>query len=205
MKQLHRADLFCWSRFNEEKNIDFNSFLWVRAEGNIAVDPLPLSDFDKSHLKALGGIDWIVLTNSDHIRASQEIANEWKARIAGPHGERDGFSIPCNRWLKEGDHLVPNLEILELHGSKTPGELALILDEDTLITGDLIRAHRAGSLMILPDPKLQDKSAALASLQRLTDYTGIEAVLVGDGWSVFRDGAARMKECFLLASQVKTP
>jgi hypothetical protein len=84
--------------------------------------------------------------------------------------------------------------VIELYGSKTPGELALLLEETTLITGDLVRAHRAGSLMILPEAKLQDRSAAVASVQRLAHLNTVEAILVGDGWSLFRDGHAQLQE-----------
>ena len=45
-----------------------------------------------------------------------------------------------------------------LDGSKTPGELAFVLDGTTLVTGDLIRAHAAGSLMLLPYDKLSSRS-----------------------------------------------
>ena len=81
-----------------------------------------------------------------------------------------------------------------MHGPKTPGELTLLLDGHTLITGDLIRAHRGGSLMLLPDAKLSDRKAALASVKRLFDHRTIDAVLVGDGWHIFQDGYARLAE-----------
>ena len=42
MKQLHRKDLFGWSELNKERNLDFNSVLWVREGGNILIDPLPI-------------------------------------------------------------------------------------------------------------------------------------------------------------------
>ena len=35
MKQLHRKDLFGWSEFNKERNLDFHSVLWVREGGNV--------------------------------------------------------------------------------------------------------------------------------------------------------------------------
>ncbi|MEO1899160.1 MAG: MBL fold metallo-hydrolase, partial [Methylococcales bacterium] len=35
MKQLHRSDLFGWSEFNQDRNIDFHSVLWLRESGNI--------------------------------------------------------------------------------------------------------------------------------------------------------------------------
>ena len=81
-----------------------------------------------------------------------------------------------------------------MQGSKTPGELALIIDGHTLVTGDLVRAHRADSLMILPDPKLTDRDLAVESVRRLAQIDGIESVLVGDGWPIFRDGQSRLQE-----------
>jgi Metallo-beta-lactamase superfamily len=194
MKLLHRPDLYCWSDFNTDRNIDFHSIAWIRAAGNVLIDPLPLSDHDRSHLQALGGASWIVITNSDHLRASQEIAEKTGAQIAAPQGERDTFPIPVDRWLADGDALVPGLAAIELHGSKTPGELALLLQETTLITGDLVRAHQAGSLMLLPAAKLVDRTLALDSVRRLAALNQIETVLVGDGWSVFHDGHVRLQE-----------
>jgi glyoxylase-like metal-dependent hydrolase (beta-lactamase superfamily II) len=194
MKLLHRRDLYGWSSFNQERNLDFNSFAWIRPEGNVLIDPLPLSAHDYNHLNSLGGARWIVITNSDHVRAAKEIAHVTNAQIAGPAAEKDNFPIRCDRWLWDGEELVPGLEVLELHGSKTPGELALLLEKTTLITGDLVRAHQAGSLTILPDTKLSNYQEAGASVQRLAQMSGIEAVLVGDGWSVFRNGSLVLKE-----------
>lgn len=194
MKQLHRYDLFGWSQFNEERNLDFHSVLWVRAGGNVAVDPLPMTAHDRAHLEALGGLAWIVITNSDHVRGAAELARVTGARLAGPRAEAETFPLTCDRWLGDGDELVPGLQVLELHGSKTPGELALVISPETLITGDLVRCHRGGWLCTLPPAKLRDPERARASVARLATLQGIDAVLVGDGWPVFRDGHARILE-----------
>ncbi len=193
MKLLHCPDLYCWSEFNPERNIDFHSIAWIRSAGNILIDPLPLSDHDLAHLQALGGASWIVITNSDHIRASQAIAAKTGAQIAAPQGERDTFPIAVDRWLTDGEEIVPQLQAIELHGSKTPGELALLLAQTTLITGDLVRAHQAGALMLLPDAKLIDRSLALASVRRLAELDRVETVLVGDGWHVFHQGHVQLQ------------
>ena len=198
MKQLHRKDLYAWSVFNERLNIDFNAFALIRppAEGgNVLIDPLPLSAHDAEHLRSLGGAAWIVITNSDHVRGSKEIAEVFGAKIAGPAAERAVFPLPCDRWLTEGDEVVPGLVAFELDGSKTAGELALLLDGTTLFLGDLVRAHRAGTLMtLLPEQKLKDQTLARASIARVAKRGGIEAVLVGDGWNVFRDGQKLLEE-----------
>lgn len=186
MKSLHRPDLFSWSTFDAERNVDFHGLCWHRAEGNVLIDPLPMSAHDRAHLDRLGGAAWIVVTNSDHLRASAELAAIYGAKIAGPAAERE--TVSADRYLEEGDELVPGLRAIALHGSKTPGELALLLEESTLITGDLVRAHKAGSLMMLPDAKLKDKGLALESVRRLAALPKVQAVLVGDGWQVFAGG-----------------
>jgi glyoxylase-like metal-dependent hydrolase (beta-lactamase superfamily II) len=194
MKSLHRPDLFCWSVFDAERNVDFHGLAWIHPEGNVLVDPMPMSDHDLKHLENLGGAAWIVVTNSDHTRASAALAERFGAKICGPKAE-EGF-FKADRWLKEGDVVVSGLWVVELAGSKTPGELALVLEGEagrTLITGDLVRAHRAGSLMLLPDAKLKDKSAALESVKRLAGL-GVEAVLVGDGWQVFAGGTRLLEK-----------
>jgi len=194
MKRLHRKDLYCWSEFNETNNIDFNSFLWVREGGNVLIDPLPLSIHDETHLHEFGAVAMIVLTNADHVRAAERLAELTGAEILGPAGEQGRFPIDCARWLQNGDEVVPGLVVLEMAGSKTPGELALLLQGTTLITGDLIRSHEGGRLCLLPDGKLSDKTKALASVKRLLDLPLLEALLPGDGWPVFRDAKARLKE-----------
>ncbi len=177
-----------WSVFDESRDVDFNSIAWIRDAGNVLVDPLPMTAGDFAQLGELGGASLIVITNADHIRASVELAAKLGAQLAGPAAERNELAIACDRWLGDGDEIVPGLRALAMEGSKTPGELALVLREDTLITGDLVRGQSGGALNILPDAKLVDRAAALRSVHRLAGIHGIEAVLVGDGWPVFSNG-----------------
>jgi hypothetical protein len=192
MKALHRSDLFGWSVFDPERNLDFHGTAWIREGGNVLVDPVSMGAHDLEHLKSLGGAAWIVVTNSDHVRGADELARTLFAKLAGPHAERDSLGLACDRWLEDGDEVVPGLTAVELEGSKTPGELALLLDPDTLIFGDLVRGHVGGRLNLLPEGKLADRTAARASLRKLAEREAIEAVLVGDGWPVFREGRARL-------------
>ncbi|WP_394752968.1 MBL fold metallo-hydrolase [Crenothrix sp.] len=189
MKQLHRPDLFGWSEFNEERNIDFHSVLWVREGGNVLIDPLPMSDHDHYHLQSLGGVNIIVITNSDHVRDAERIANQTGAIVCAPAREEACFPLACQRWLYDGETIVQGLVAYQLEGSKTPGELALVLEGSTLITGDLIRCHVGGELCMLPAAKLTDRSKAIKSVKRIADLTGIKTVLVGDGWPIFNHGA----------------
>ena len=200
MKQLHKPHLWSWSLFNEERNLDFHSVFWGRPGGNVVIDPLPLSEHDAAHVARLGGVQEIILTNSDHARAATQLL-EWQqrqgsatARIWGPALEPAFLAAVHAQPLRAEHALGAELEVIELHGSKTPGELCLLLEGDTLVTGDLIRGQRAGRLNLLPDAKLADRALAIRSLERLAQRKQIEAVLVGDGWPIFRAGAAALDE-----------
>ena len=125
--------------------------------------------------------------------ARSRVAERFRAALAGPRAERGTFPLTCERWLGDGDEPAPGLRVLEMHGSKTPGELALVLERTTLITGDLVRGHMGGELNLLPDAKLADRAQAIASVQRIIDeHPQIDTVLVGDGWPVFRGGTSAL-------------
>lgn len=193
MKRTHRADLLCWSRFDEARDIDFNSYAWLRPEGTVLIDPLPLSDHDRRDLEARGPVAHIVITNSDHVRDAAALAERYRAAVVGPEGERDRLGVRCDRWIASGE-ILPGLLAIALEGSKTPGELALVLEETTLITGDLLRAHAGGSLHLLPPDKLADAAKARESVRALLAHPRIDAVLVGDGWPLFRGARAQLEE-----------
>ncbi len=194
MKKLHKENLFCWSEFDSDRNIDFHSYVWVREKGNVVFDPLPISEHDLEHLLSLGKTCCIIISNSDHVREAQWLAEKTGAEILGPAAERDSFPLACNKWLDEGSTVCDGLDVYRLEGSKTDGELAFVIDGDTLITGDLIRAHKAGELCMLPAPKLKNIELAKASVKRLASIAGIKTILPGDGWPVFREGEAVLAE-----------
>ena len=194
MKKLHRSDLFGWSVFDEERNIDFNGTLWVRPQGNVLIDPLPLIEHDKKQLESLGGAAHVIITNSDHIRGTAKILSLTGAKCWGPLAEKEHFPLDCDGWLQNGDEPISGIEVFSFNGSKTPGELAILIDETTLITGDLIRAHEGGCLCIIPDAKLKNRELAVESIKRMASIKNIQAVIPGDGWPVFNQGHEALLE-----------
>lgn len=180
--------------FNEERNIDFHGILWVRENGNVLIDPMPMSEHDLNHFENLGGAAHLLITNSDHVRDAQNLVKRTGVKTWGPMAEKENFPFPCDGWLSEGDQPVSGLSVFALEGSKTPGELAFLLENSTLITGDLIRAHEGGKLCMLPDAKLKDRQAAVASVKRMASLENIQAVLPGDGWPIFSQGKEALNQ-----------
>jgi hypothetical protein len=194
VKRLHRTDLYSWSVFDEQRNIDFHSVLWARPGGNLVVDPLPMSEHDREHMLTLGGVATIVVTNSDHARDADALRGRAGAKVVGPAGERDSFPMECDRWAQEGEQILPGLVAYAMQGSKTAGELALVLEDTTLITGDLVRCHEGGKLTTLPPGKLSNQQKAMESVEALAAMDDIDTVLVGDGWPVFGGGAKALTQ-----------
>jgi len=194
MKALHRPDFYCWSVFDAHRNIDCNTFLWVRHEGNILFDPLHISEHDFEHMDRLGGVSHIVLSSSDQVRDTETLRYKTGASVLAPTQERTNFPIPVDHWLSDNDAPFQGLKAIELSGSKTPGELAFLIDETTLVCGPMLRAPTAGSLSMLSPDDVQDAAQARASLCGLGAYQHIQAVLVTNGWPIFRHGADRLAE-----------
>jgi len=97
--------------------------------------------------------------------------------------------------MSDDEELTFGVRTVSMRGSKTPGELAFVLGAlKTVVCGDLIRGQRAGELNLLPDPKLTNRNEALLSVRRLAELGKPEAVLVGDGQSIFRGGTKRLHD-----------
>ena len=153
-----------------------------------------MNDHDKKHLESLGGAEHVIITNSDHIRDTARILLFTGAKCWGPLAEKEQFALNCDGWLEDGDKPITGIEVFSLNGSKTPGELAILIDGTTLITGDLIRAHEGGSLCKIPDEKLKNRELAVESIKRMASIRNIQAVIPGDGWPIFNKGHAALLE-----------
>jgi len=192
MKTTVLDGLYTWGRFQPDRGIEFNGFLWVRDGGNVLFDPMPLDADERALLDERGGARWIVVTNADHLRASVELADELGAELVAPAEERERLGEAAERvdaWYGAGAPLPPELaddvEVHELRGGKSAVEMALYLRPlRALLFGDVVRSHASGRLQLLPDPKLADRGRVVESLAALRPLE-VRAVLLGDGDSFF--------------------
>ena len=86
MKQL-LAGIWQWSWFSDEKKLDFNGLFLTVGEHRILVDPPPMKPEDVLQIRKGGPVDYILITNRDHLRE----AAAYKAEFA------------CQLWLPETD------------------------------------------------------------------------------------------------------
>jgi hypothetical protein len=199
MKDTRLPGVLTWSEYQADRRIDFNGFLWS-GEGErpgVLFDPMPLSPEQRAQVAELGGAAWILLTNADHLRAAVELKAAFGARLAAPDCERGRLGAAAEAvdlWLAPGGALPAELDgAIGVHwvgGGKSELEAAFELRPlNAVLFGDVVRSHVVGDLRLLPDPKLQDRARAVADLTPLLSRPW-QAVLLGDGDSLFRDADA---------------
>lgn len=181
-------DVYSWSVFSEEKQLDFNGLYLACAAGPVVIDPPPPSDADVQEMERLGPPRHIVLTNADHRRAAPEVRDRFGASLWIHAGDAPLVDCPVDATFTDGDVLAEALQILHVPNGKTPGESAVYWGaRKILILGDAIIGRPAGGLGMLPPQKFADPDAAFAGLQRL-GALDVDALLLGDGASILTGG-----------------
>ena len=66
-----------WSWFSEEKQLNFNGHLLTVGEHRILVDPPPMTAKDVAFAQQGGPVDYIIVTNRDHERETATLQKEF--------------------------------------------------------------------------------------------------------------------------------
>jgi len=184
MKQL-LPDIWQWSWFSQEKQLDFNGLFLTVGEHRVLVDPPPLTAEDKLQIRKSGRVDYLLLTNRDHEREAAACQAEFGCRVMVPEADAPQMAIKADQTYKDGELLPGGIWAIHLADQKSPGESALFLQrgKGILIVGDALIGKPPGSLTMLPPEKYADPAKAREGLKRLLKYT-FDAILVGDGASI---------------------
>ncbi len=182
-------DIQQWSCFSTEKQLDFNGLHLTVNDHCILVDPPPMEAADRTVILKGQAVDYILLTNRDHVRETEVCRRDFKARVYAPEADAPQMEIPIDKTYKDGELLPGGLWVIHLKDMKSPGESALFLDRGKgyLILGDSLIGRPSGQLNLLPADKFADVAKARESLKRLLNYN-FDAVLVGDGASILTGG-----------------
>jgi glyoxylase-like metal-dependent hydrolase (beta-lactamase superfamily II) len=178
-----------WSFFSEEKQIDFNGLLLTVNDHRILVDPPLMDSATRVTVRQGPTLDYIVLTNRDHLREAEACRRDFRAKVYVPEPDASQMDIVADKTYRDGELLPGGLWVIHLEGMKSPGESALFLERGSgvLIVGDALIGKPIGQLSLLPAEKLPDIDKAKEGLRRLLKYK-FSMVLVGDGVSILEDG-----------------
>ena len=73
-----------WSWFSEEKQIDFNGLFLTVGEHKILVDPPPMTGDASAVILRNGPVDYIIVTNRDHVREAVKYQDEFRCQLHVP-------------------------------------------------------------------------------------------------------------------------
>src|SRR5579863_9633294 len=96
-----------WSAWQPDRGITFNSYLFERGGGFVAVDPLPLDESSADEIARRGGVHTIVVTNRDHVRGAQALRERFDARIVTGAAEASLLGIAVDATFHDRDEVFP--------------------------------------------------------------------------------------------------
>lgn len=193
MKQI-LPDIWQWSWFSDEKQLDFNGLFLVTGEHKILVDPPTMTAEARAVVRRYEPIDYIILTNRDHLREAATYQEEFRCQLRVPEADAAQMAVRPTKTYKDGELLPGGMWAIHLKDQKSPGESALFIErgQGVLIVGDALIGKPPGSVRMLPAEKYADIQKAKDALSRLLKYN-FESLLVGDGASILIGGKQQVE------------
>ncbi len=186
-------NIYTWSEYCEEKDIDFNGYLIFHKGEAVIIDPPELTDEEMAELKGLLDqrgdykLKGILLTNVHHERGSEKMKKKLSIPVFIHINDQGGLECSPDNVFQDGSDLFCGLKVKNLANQKSPGESVFLLaDRKILIAGDALIGRNPGQFNLLPPDKYQDIQAAKKGLKALNGLD-FDAVLVGDGNSIITD------------------
>ena len=184
MKQL-LPGIWQWSWFSEEKQLNFNGLFLTVGEHKIVIDPPPMTAEASTLIRRQGALDYIIVTNRDHIREAVTYQAEFRCQLHVPEADAPQMEVKPSKTFNDGELLPGGIWAVQLKDQKSPGESALYIQQGkgVLIVGDALIGKPAGALSLLAPEKYGDIGKAKEGLRRLLKYN-FDSILVGDGASI---------------------
>ena len=199
--QKLNPNLFRWSEFSDEKQLNFNGYYLANREESVIIDPPGLNNDGMSELKkrvadhARSPLKAILLTNVHHDRASLKFKEVFHIPIYIHDNDKDLLDFTPDHTFKDDEILFCGLKVIHLKNQKSPGESAFLLeDQKQLFVGDALIGKTPGELSLLPPEKYKDIHTAKEALKVLQSLN-IDDLLLGDGEPI-QCGANKLLKIF---------
>ena len=193
MKEI-LPNIYTWSKFSDEKQLNFNGWYVINGEEAVIIDPPPAPESVLEDIADKTKPSAVILSNKDHARQSQAFADRFNIPIWIHELDQGLLEIQNTKTFKHGDCLPCQLKVIHIQNGKSPGESAFLYkgEPNTLIVGDAVIGKPAGQVSMLPDEKFSDPQKAKESLSILLEEN-FDALLLGDGESFARGGYQAIK------------
>src|SRR6266487_4196363 len=186
------ADLFIWQAYDQAVKADLFSSAIVTRNGIFVVDPIPLRKAPFAQLHEQGIIAGVVITNANHLRASDQFAEQFSVPI---FAHRAAFPDTMPRQFSEladGEKICDELYVVGIDGA-APGEIALHYPsgDGTLIMGDALINFQPHGFTFLPRKYCSNEKEMRRSLRKLRTYK-VEQMLFAHSLPILSKASDRL-------------
>jgi glyoxylase-like metal-dependent hydrolase (beta-lactamase superfamily II) len=187
------SNIAIWHGFDFAVKAELYSTCLATSEGMYFIDPIPLQSEALGELVGSSRVTGIIVTNSNHHRASAKFAADFSAPIFG-HGEAFLDQPPLQfRSVADSDKIYDELMAIDIEGA-ADGEIALHYDQDggTFIIGDALINFEPYGFTFLPAKYCSNQKQMRRSLRKLLDYKA-ERILFAHGTPILSGASERLR------------
>ena len=195
-------NLFRWSEFSDEKQLNFNGYYLIHRGESVIIDPPDLNDDGVRELKqemaahSESPLKAVLLTNVHHDRASLKFKEVFQVPICIHESDKKLLDFTPDQTFKDDEELFCGLKVIHLKDQKSPGESVFFLkDQKQLFVGDALIGKPPGQLNQLPPDKFKDIQKAKEALKTLRSLD-FDDLFLGDGESIQGDAKNRLNAFF---------
>jgi hypothetical protein len=180
-----------WQAYDPVMKTDLSSSAVKIHNHLFLVDPISLAPDALAELKTLGPVNAILVSNSNHARAAEALAQQFTATIFAPDSSRKEFP-GTNIRACVGGQIVPGLKAIPIEGAAL-GEMVFHFSKGggTLVVGDALINFEPHGFCLLPKKYCSSQRLMRESLRQLLDWP-FERLLFAHGTPILTGARARL-------------
>jgi hypothetical protein len=187
------SNIAIWHSYDSAVKAELYSTCLGMSGGTYFIDPIPLVSEALDELIGANCVAAIIITNSNHHRASAKFAEKFSVPLFGP---TEAFPNKAARELKrvtDGDEISEGLRVIGIEGAGD-GEIALHYAPDggTFIIGDALINFEPYGFTFLPAKYCSNQKQMRRSLRKLLAYKA-ERMLFAHGLPILSEASERLQ------------
>jgi len=196
--------LLIWQTYDPALKADLFSTAIATRSGSFLVDPIPLADAALTQLLKAGSVSGVIVTNSNHLRASADFADRFSVPIVAHPQTFPGQAFPGTkvrqsdglvRWrVGDGSKICDELAVIGIDGAAA-GEIVLHYAPNggMLIIGDALINFEPYGFTFLPHKYCSNEKEMRRSLRKLLTRKA-ERMLFAHGPPIQSAASARLRQ-----------
>ena len=185
--------LSIWQTYDPALKADLFSTAITTRNGSFLVDPIPLADAAIAQLLKAGSVSGVIVTNSNHLRASADFAARFSVPIFAHAETFPDQAFPGTK-VGDGGKIFDELAVIGIEGAAA-GEIVLhsAPNGGTLITGDALINFEPYGFTFLPHKYCSNEKQMRSSLRKLLAHK-TERMLFAHGPPILSRAGERLQQ-----------